>query len=80
LRILVFEGDMNYSQLSTIFHSKISKCWACISVRFRLRSVCTLFRARVSSSNCSEGQMRTYKVTRRPHYDAYATAAISRPY
>jgi len=30
----------------------------------------------VSNSNCSEGQMKTYKVTRGPHYDADATLAV----
>jgi len=30
----------------------------------------------VSNSNCSVGQMGTYKVTRAPHYDAEATIAV----
>jgi len=30
----------------------------------------------VSNSNCSVGHMRTYKVTRGPHYDADATIAV----
>jgi len=29
----------------------------------------------ISNSNCSEGQMRAYKITRWPHYDADATMA-----
>jgi len=29
---------------------------------------------------CSEGQMRTYKVTRGSHYDADATMAVPEPY
>jgi len=33
----------------------------------------TTTRSGVSNSNCSVGHMRTYKVTRRPHYDADAT-------
>jgi len=37
-------------------------------------------RARVSNSNCSEVQMRTYKVSRGPYYDADATMAIPEPY
>jgi len=44
---------------------------------------------RVSNSNCSEGQMRTYKVTqgpdydlttRGPNYEADATLAVPEPY
>jgi len=31
-------------------------------------------------SNCSEGQMSTYKVTRRPHYDADATVTTPEPF
>jgi len=34
----------------------------------------------VSNSNCSESQMRTYKVTRGPHYDADAITAVPEPY
>jgi len=33
-------------------------------------------RAGVSNSTCSEGHMRTYKVTCRPHYNADATTAV----
>jgi len=35
---------------------------------------------RVSNSNCSKGQMRTYKVTRGPHYDADETLLVQEPY
>jgi len=38
------------------------------------------FRAGVSNSICSVGQMRTYKVTRGPHYDTNATMALPQPY
>ena len=31
----------------------------------------------VSNSNCSESQIRTYKVTRGPHYDDDATMVVS---
>jgi len=34
------------------------------------------YRQEVSNSNCSEGPMRTYEVTRGPHYDADATMAL----
>jgi len=34
----------------------------------------------VSNSNCSEGQMRTYKVTQGLHYDADTTMAAPEPY
>jgi len=30
----------------------------------------------VSNSNCTVGHMRTYKVTREPHYDADATVEV----
>jgi len=40
----------------------------------------TSFRSGVSNSNCSVGQIRTYKVTRGPHYDADATMAVPQPY
>jgi len=33
----------------------------------------------VSNSNCSEGQMRTYIVTRRLHYDGDGTLAVPEP-
>jgi len=33
-------------------------------------------KAGVSNSNCSVGHMRTYKVTRGPHYDVCATIAV----
>jgi len=36
-----------------------------------------LFKSGVSNSNFSEGQMRSYKVTRGPHYDADATVVAS---
>jgi len=39
----------------------------------------TGFKAGVSNSNCSEGQMKTYKVNRWPHYDA-DTMAVPEPY
>jgi len=35
--------------------------------------------AGVSNSNCAEGQMKTYKVTRGPHYDADSTMALLEP-
>ena len=38
-----------------------------------------IFNTRVSNSNCSEGQMRTYKVTRGQMYDADATMAVLKP-
>jgi len=34
------------------------------------------FRAGTSNSNCSEGQMRTWKVTQRPHCEADTTKAV----
>jgi len=34
----------------------------------------------IANSNCSEGQMRTYEVTRGPHYDADATVAVLKSY
>jgi len=34
----------------------------------------------VANSNCSEGQMRTYKISRKPHYDADATMAVPEPW
>jgi len=37
-------------------------------------------RPEVSNSNCSEGQIRAYKVTRGPHYVADATMAERDPY
>jgi len=40
----------------------------------------TSFRSGVSHSNCSVGQIRTYKVTRGPHYDADAIMAVPQPY
>jgi len=30
----------------------------------------------ILNSNCSKGQMKTYEVTRRPHYDVDATIAV----
>jgi len=36
-------------------------------------------KAGVSNSNCSDGQMRTYKVTRGSHYDADTTMAVPEP-
>jgi len=30
----------------------------------------------ISNSNCSEGQIRTYRATRGPHCGAYATMAV----
>jgi len=36
--------------------------------------------AGISNLNCYEGQMRTYKVTCGPHYDADATMAVPEPY
>jgi len=38
------------------------------------------YKAGVSNSSCSEGQIRSYKVTRGPHYDADATMAVPQPY
>jgi len=32
--------------------------------------------AEVSNSNWSDGQMRTYEVTRGPHYNAYVTMTV----
>ena len=37
-------------------------------------------RSRLSKTNCSEGQMRAYSVTREPHYDADATVVAPEPY
>jgi len=34
----------------------------------------------VSNTNCSEGQIRTYKAAGGPHYDAGATMAVPEPY
>jgi len=34
----------------------------------------------VWNTNCSEGQIRTYKVTGEPHCDADATMAVPEPY
>jgi len=39
-----------------------------------------MFKSGVSNSNCSEGRMRTYEVTRRPHCAAGATVAVPDPY
>jgi len=36
--------------------------------------------AGIANSNCSEGQIRTYKVTREPHYDVDAKMAVSEFY
>jgi len=38
------------------------------------------FYDKFSNSNCSECQMRTYKVTRGLHYDTDATMAVPEPY
>jgi len=35
---------------------------------------------RVSNSNCNEGQMKTYEVTRGSHYDADARTAVPETY
>ena len=43
-------------------------------------SVTLLLRTGASNSNCSESKMRTYKVTRGPHYDADATMLTPEPY
>ena len=51
-----------------ISHSPVETFhWLCVYVR-------------VSNTNCSEGQIRTYKATGGPHYDADATMAVPEPY
>jgi len=39
-----------------------------------------IVKTEVSNSNRSEGQLRTNKVTRGPHYAADATMAVLQPY
>jgi len=54
---------------SYIYHIALSK-------RF---TVC-MSTSGVSSTNCSEDQIRAYKATGGPHYDADATMAVLEPY
>jgi len=45
-----------------------------------LSSLFFIVAIRVTNSNCSEDQMRTYKVNRRPHYDVDVTIAVTESY
>jgi len=45
-------------------------------VKTKLHDKQTSCRLGISNSNCSVGYMRTYKITRGPHYDADATIAV----
>jgi len=81
-----FEGDAWFNNanqpplLAKQFVKSHVFCYICWHAHCDISPKKPQFGTGASNSNCSEGQIKTYKVTRGPRYAADVTMAVPEPY
>jgi len=81
LQLKIVSENLILEKLDTFARRKVLRKKHAQSAKSNLiRTAATMLRTPgVSKSNCSLGQMRTYKVAREPYYDVEATMAVPEP-